>query len=369
MPEKVILVGFGLKQTPDYEITDSLDELKSLVKTAGGETVAYLTQRLEKMVSATVIGSGKVEELKNLVAEKEAQMVVFDCELTPSQLRNLETSLDCKVLDRTQVILDIFALHAQTKEGKLQVELAQLSYLLPRLIGLGKTLSRLGGGIGTRGPGETKLEVQRRKIRERIGRVKKDLLEVEKQRSVRRRLRVEKDVPIISVVGYTNAGKSSLIKTLSKDDSIYIKDALFATLSPVSRKIFLASGKQVIMNDTVGFIKKLPHSIVEAFHATLEEIKFSDMVIHLVDCADEHLESKIAESRKVLAEIDATEIPSVIVFNKVDLISDEKKEKLGMTYPESLFVSAERKTGLKELNDFICVQMFDKAAESKKSDI
>lgn len=353
MSEKAILVGTGKKYTSDEEIIDSLNELKALLETAGGKTIAYLTQKLERSVSATVIGSGKVEELREHIIDREADLVVFDCELSPSQLRNLETKLDCKVLDRTQVILDIFALHAQTREGKLQVELAQLSYLLPRLIGLGKTLSRLGGGIGTRGPGETKLEVQRRRIRERISRLKKELEQVEKQRSVRRSLRIDRKVPIVSVAGYTNAGKSSLIKSLSKDENIYTKNALFATLNPVSRRIHIGQGKEIIMNDTVGFIKKLPHTIVEAFHATLEEIVFSDFIILLVDGNDTNPESKIEECQKVLKEIGADEINSAIVFNKEDLIDEEKVEKLKITYPDALFVSAKKGTGLNELSEYL----------------
>jgi GTP-binding protein HflX len=254
--------------------------------------------------------------------------------------------LDCKVLDRTQLILDIFALHAVSREGKLQVEMAQMQYMLPRLIGMGKALSRLGGGIGTRGPGETQLEAQRRAARQRMAQLRLVLQKLETQRTLQRKKRLEGPIPIVSIVGYTNCGKSTLIRALSRDEEIYVQDALFATLSPVSRRVFLDPKTQIILNDTVGFIRKLPHTIIQAFHATLEEIRVSKLLIHLVDSSDPNLDKKISESQKVLTEIGAHEIPRILAFNKIDLIDHERREHLQMAFPQSIQISALHKETL-----------------------
>jgi len=344
--ERAILVGVGTKDLPVDEIHQSLDELSDLLRTAGGVVASRLIQRVDKVRSAMLLGSGKVEELKQMIEETEADLVVFDHELSPTQLRNLEAGLDCKVLDRTQLILDIFALHAVSREGKLQVEMAQMQYMLPRLIGMGKALSRLGGGIGTRGPGETQLEAQRRAARQRMAQLRLVLQKLETQRTLQRKKRLEGPIPIVSIVGYTNCGKSTLIRALSRDEEIYVQDALFATLSPVSRRVFLDPKTQIILNDTVGFIRKLPHTIIQAFHATLEEIRVSKLLIHLVDSSDPNLDKKISESQKVLTEIGAHEIPRILAFNKIDLIDHERREHLQMAFPQSIQISALHKETL-----------------------
>ncbi|HPE70231.1 MAG TPA: GTPase HflX [Thermotogota bacterium] len=349
LPEKAVLVGFQWKKHPEVDGLDSLKELESLLLTAGGVAEERFLVSLEKIVPATFIGSGKVEEIRDTASEREVGLVVFDCELSPTQLRNLEEAIGARVIDRTQLILDIFAQHAHSREGKIQVELAQLNYLLPRLVGAGKSLSRTGGGIGTRGPGETRLEVQRRRIRLKITGLKKELQRVEKQRSIRRQNRLRHNVPIVSIAGYTNSGKSTLLQALSKDTDIECEDALFVTLSPVSRKVHGPDGKEAVFNDTVGFIQNIPHTIIQAFHATLEEIRLSDLVVHLVDLSDPLYARRLSESLKVLEEIEAGDLPRLLVFNKIDQVDPETLQVAKEKYPDACWISARTGEGMKQL--------------------
>jgi len=351
--EKALLVGVWTKDKEEWEFDDSLHESESLLKTAGGEKAFELRQKVHELHSATYIGKGKLAELKQAVAELNPDLVIFDNELTPVQARNIEKEIDCHVIDRTQLILDIFALHAKTKEGRLQVELAQAVYRLPRLVGMGKEMSRLGGGIGTRGPGETKLEAKRRVLVLKIRELKKELKALKKQRGIQRKTRIDRHIPIVSLVGYTNSGKSTLLRALSKDQDIYVADALFATLSPVTRKVFMPSRSTVVMNDTVGFIQGIPHTIIEAFMATFEEIRFSQLLLLVVDASDPRYEAKINASRRVLDKIEASDIPVLLVFNKCDLLDEAKRELIRTQYPESVLVSALKKTDLPNLLDAI----------------
>ena len=351
--EKVLLVNAGLKGQPLAEVEEMLEELKRLVETAGGVVVQTVHQFRESLNASTVVGKGKLNEIKAIVNEEEIDLAVFDNKLSPTQLRNIEAVLDCRVIDRIQLILDIFARHATTKEGKLQIELAQLEYLLPRILGMGKELSRLGGGIGTRGPGETQLEVSRRTIRQRITLLKKRLTKVKKQRQTMRQRRVNRNISVCSIIGYTNSGKTTLLKQLSKDLNIKPKDELFATLSPVSRMVYLGNGKQAIFNDTVGFIRKLPHNIIESFKATLEEITFSDLIIHVIDCSDSNWKEKMSAADVVLKSIDAMDIPKMTVLNKIDLLNAEERELLQYSHPDYTFISSVTKEGLDEMKEVI----------------
>ncbi|HPB86651.1 MAG TPA: GTPase HflX [Thermotogota bacterium] len=361
--EKAILIGAWTKDKEEWEFNDSLQELEALLNTAGGEKIFELKQKLNEPHPGTYVGKGKLAELKQAVEELKPDLVIFDNELTPVQLRNIEKEIACPVVDRTQLILDIFALHAKTKEGSLQVELAQAVYSLPRLVGMGKEMSRLGGGIGTRGPGETKLEVKRRTFFLKIRELKKELKALEKQRDIQRKARIDRRVPIISLVGYTNSGKSTLLRTLSKDQDIYVANALFATLSPVTRKVFLPSGTQVVMNDTVGFIQGIPHTIIEAFKATLEEIRFSQLLLMVVDASDPRYEAKINASQKVLDEIEVSDIPVLLVFNKCDLLDESKQELIRTQYPDSVLISALKKESLPDLLSGIEARLKREAAD------
>lgn len=343
--ERVFLVAGGVKGDSVLEMEESLGELEGLVNTAGGEVIETAWQFLPRLKSSTLIGKGKLEEINTRINELNIDVVVFDNSLTPTQLRNIEEYLDCRVVDRTQLILDIFALHAQTREGKLQVELAQLEYLLPRIVGMGKELSRLGGGIGTRGPGETQLEVQRRRIRQRITLLKEKLKVMEKQRRTQRQRRINQRIFTVSIIGYTNSGKTTLLKALSKDEELEPRDELFATLSPVSRKVFLGLNYEVVFNDTVGFIRKLPHTIVESFKATLEETVYSDLIVHVIDGSDKNWDDKKKASEKVLKEINADGIPRLVVLNKIDRIPEEELELLKAAHPDYVFISALSKDG------------------------
>ncbi len=344
--ERVLLVAGGIKGDDVFAIEESLSELESLVNTAGGEVIETTWQLLPGLKASTLIGKGKLEEINMKIMNLEIDVVVFDNSLTPTQLRNIEESLSCRVVDRTQLILDIFALHAHTREGKLQVELAQLEYLLPRILGMGKELSRLGGGIGTRGPGETKLEVKRRRIRQRITLLKEKLKVIEKQRKTQRQRRMNQRVYTVSLIGYTNSGKTTLLKALSKDEELQPKDELFATLSPVSRKVFLELGYEAVFNDTVGFIRKLPHTIVESFKATLEETVYSDLIVHVIDCSDANWDDKKRASEAVLKEIKANEIPRLVVLNKIDKLDEEAFETLKTAHSDCVLLSAASKDGI-----------------------
>jgi GTPase len=332
--ERAVLVGIG----PGFEEAD-LDELAALADSAGAEPVGRIVQSRSEPDPQYWIGKGKVEELHQLVHAKGAQLVVFDQELTPGHLRALEARLGVKVVDRTALILDIFALHAHTREGKAQVELAQLNYLLPRLRGWGEAMSRLGGGIGTRGPGETKLEADRRHIGRRIAKLRRDVKAMQRSRDTQRASRQKSNVPQIAIAGYTNAGKSSLLRRLT-GANVIVADQLFATLDPTTRRIALPGGRAATISDTVGFVAKLPHDLVEAFRSTLEEVTLSDMVVHVADASSSAVDEQIEAVRRVLDEIGAANMPEVLALNKIDLVPGSQRARLALRYPGSVAVSA-----------------------------
>jgi len=309
------------KISSNWTTEDSLEELANLTKTAGGRVVAKVVQTREGVDSTFYVGKGKAAEIANLVKELGADLVIFDDDLTPSQQRNLEEIMEVKVLDRTQLILDIFAQRARSSEGKIQVELAQLTYLLPRLRGKGIILSRLGGGIGTRGPGETKLEVDRRRIKERIGRLKEKLKEIEQQRDILRRKRKRNSWRVVAIIGYTNAGKSTLLNALT-NAQVKVDDKLFATLDPITRKLTLPNQESILLTDTVGFINKLPHHLIAAFRATLREIEEADLLINVLDASHSKLEEENRATYSVLKELKVDDKPVINVLNKIDLVKN-----------------------------------------------
>ncbi len=318
--ERVLLFAVSLGENDDTE--KSLDELEELVETAGALTVGRVIQNREKIHPGTYLGKGKIEELKELLWENDATGVVCDDELSPVQLRNLEDGLETKVMDRTMVILDIFAGRAKTREGKLHVELAQLKYRSARLVGLRNSLSRLGGGIGTRGPGEKKLEMDRRLIHERISQLKEELREVECHRQVQRRQRERTHTKVAAIVGYTNAGKSTLLNYLT-DAGILAEDKLFATLDPTTRNVVLPGGQNILVTDTVGFIRKLPHHLIEAFKSTLEEAKYCDIILHVADCSNPQMDIQMHIVYETLKQLKVTDKTVVTVFNKIDKLEGE----------------------------------------------
>lgn len=313
--ERVILVGVSL--TDQEDTRKSLEELKELVSTAGAQTVGYVVQSREQMHPATYVGKGKIAEIKDLLWELEATGIVCDDELSPVQMKNLQDELDVKVMDRTLVILDIFAARASTSEGKIQVELAQLKYRQTRLTGFGTAMSRLGGGIGTRGPGEKKLEMDRRLIKNRIAQLNRELRDVKRHREVTRENRSRNRVPVAAIVGYTNAGKSTLLNQLT-GAGILAEDKLFATLDPTTRERKLPGGQKILFTDTVGFIRKLPHHLIEAFRSTLEEAKYSDMIVHVVDASSRQMDEQMHIVYETLQNLGITDKPVVTVFNKTD---------------------------------------------------
>ena len=313
--ERVILVAVSTGDEKDARA--SLDELEELVDTAGAVTVDKIIQNRERIHPGTYLGKGKIEEIKERIWELDATGVVCDDELSPAQLRNLEEALDTKVMDRTMVILDIFAGRATTREGKIQVELAQLKYRSARLVGLRSSLSRLGGGIGTRGPGEKKLEIDRRLIHDRIGMLKAELEDVKRHREVARQQRDKNHVPVAAIVGYTNAGKSTLLNRLT-DAGILAENKLFATLDPTTRNLSLPGGQEILLTDTVGFIRKLPHHLIEAFKSTLEEAKYSDIILHVVDCSNPQMDMQMYVVYETLRELEVHDKVVVTVFNKID---------------------------------------------------
>ncbi len=317
-PEKAIIVALSLPRRSEWAVDERLEELESLLYTAGAEVVERVVQNRESPDPAYLVGSGKVQEIEDLRKSAAADLVVFDAELSPGQRRNLERHIECKVIDRTQVILDIFAQRARTREGKLQVELAQLTYSLTQLVGSREALSRLGGGIGTRGPGETKLEVDRRHIRQRIQGLKRDIEAVRRHRELGRREREKSPVAVAALVGYTNAGKSTLLNNLT-GASVFVEDKLFATLDPTTRGIRLPSGQEVLITDTVGFIRDLPHDLITAFRATLEEITEADLIIHVVDGSHPAAERQVVTVERVLTEIGVHDVPIILAINKADL--------------------------------------------------
>ncbi len=321
--EKAIICGvfMGTGKINDSDEA-SLKELKALCEACGAEVVGEAYQSRDSIDARTVIGKGKVEEIRNAVEALGADLVVFDCELSGSNTRNLEAELGVRVIDRSRLILDIFALRATTKEGKCQVELAQLEYTLPRLSGIGTSLSRLGGGIGTRGPGETQLETDKRHINERILSLKRELKDIEKTRETMRKQRMKSELPGVALVGYTNAGKSSLLNAFT-DSEQFVKDMLFATLDPLSKKLTLSDGRDAVITDTVGFIRKLPHKLVEAFKSTLEAAVYADVLVHVVDATDINAPTHIKTVEHILAELGITDKPAIVVYNKCDKLSEE----------------------------------------------
>ena len=322
--ERAFLVGVQVRgRSALFDVHDSLDELAQLAHTAGVEVVGRDHQRLPSIKPATYMGSGKLEEIRLLRHELGFDLLILDDELSPAQLRNLEKALDIRILDRTALILDIFAMHARTREGALQVELAQYAYRLPRLTRLWTHLSRQGvGGVGLRGPGESQLEVDRRDIARRMTRLRGDLEQVRKQRGLQRRRRRRRGMAVVAIVGYTNSGKSSLLNRLS-GANVLVEDMLFATLDPTTRRVNLPSGKEVLFTDTVGFIQKLPTQLVASFRATLEEVGEADILVHVVDIADANMREKTAAAEEILSQIDAAGKPTIVALNKVDLIDPE----------------------------------------------
>ena len=346
LQDKVLIVGTDIDKTQKVE--ETLQELERLVETAGGETVGRIIQRREAPDPATYIGKGKLEEMKALQAETQATTVIFDDQLSPAQQRNLERALEVKVLDRTALILDIFAQRARSHEGKLQVELAQMRYILPRLGGKGLVLSRLGGGIGTRGPGETKLEVDRRRIRSKIHDIEEEIKTVCAQRAVHRSRREQSGLPCIALVGYTNAGKSTLLNRLT-DAGVLVEDKLFATLDPTIRLLVLPSGRKVLLADTVGFIRKLPHALIAAFRATLEEVIYADVLMHVIDAGAPDWQEQSQAVYAVLKELDAAEKPMITVMNKTDTLVGPAKFQQLFWKAGSVGISAKEGSGLESL--------------------
>lgn len=347
--ERVILVGVSTSDRDDTE--KSLDELEELAATAGAETVGRVIQNLDQIHPGTYVGKGKLDEIKNLLWETEATGIICDDELSPIQLGNLEDVLDTKVMDRTLIILDIFAGRASTNEGKIQVELAQLKYRQSRLTGLGRSLSRLGGGIGTRGPGEKKLEMDRRLIRDRIAQLNRELKEVKRHREVTREQRSRNKIPVIAIVGYTNAGKSTLLNTLT-GAGVLEEDKLFATLDPTTRNLKLPSKQEVLLTDTVGFIRKLPHHLIEAFRSTLEEAKYADLILHVVDASNPQRDEQMHIVYETLTNLEVKNKTIITAFNKLDqmegecILRDFKADHV-------LRISARYGDGLEELQETI----------------
>lgn len=353
---RAILIG---ADTGEYDAESSMDELSELAKTAGAEELARVLQKREAYEPATVIGEGKLAEVKELCGSLGAELLIFDCELTASQIRNVEDETDVRVIDRTMLILDIFAGRAVSREGKLQVELAQLKYRLPRLMGIGASLSRLGGGIGTRGPGETQLETDRRHIRRRIDKLSAELKELEERRGYARDRRKKDSVQVGAIVGYTNAGKSTLLNLLTGAD-VLAEDKLFATLDPTSRAIELPDGRSLLLVDTVGLIRRLPHHLVEAFKSTLEEAACADIIIHVCDVSDPEAAEKADVTLKTLADLGAAEIPVVTVLNKCDLLTENIPED-----DSTVKISAKKAQGIDRLLKVVAANLPETAKRMK----
>ena len=349
MEEKVILIGVSEQEGDDAE--DSLAELAELVKTAGAVVVGTLIQKRESIHPGTYVGTGKVDEIAQLLATTGATGIVCDDELSPAQMKNLESILATKVMDRTLIILDIFAARATTSEGKIQVELAQLKYRLSRLSGLGKSMSRLGGGIGTRGPGEKKLEMDRRLINDRIAQLNRELKEVVKHRDITRAKREKNDVPVVAIVGYTNAGKSTLLNHLT-DAEVLEEDKLFATLDPTTRVLELDGHQQILLTDTVGFIRKLPHHLIEAFKSTLEEAKYADYIFHVVDASNPQMDKQMHIVYETLDRLGVRNKKIVTLFNKMDQRTDDEPLQ-DFRADHILMISAARNEGLNEIKELL----------------
>nr|WP_041596743.1 GTPase HflX [Halothece sp. PCC 7418] len=351
--QRVVVVGLMTADLDHQQFADGLAEVTRLVDTAGGEVLQTITQRRSRPHPQTVIGAGKVQEIAIAVQTLGASLVAFDQDLTPAQARNLEQEIGVRVIDRTELILDIFAQRARSRAGKLQVELAQLEYLLPRLVGRGEAMSRLGGGIGTRGPGETKLETERRRIQKRVSRLQQEVNQLQSHRSRMRQQRQKQEVPTIAVVGYTNAGKSTLLNNLTHAE-IYAEDQLFATLDPTTRRLNVpcqGEMKTILLTDTVGFIKELPPALIDAFRATLEEVSEADAMLHVVDLSHSAWESQIESVSKILEAMPIMPPESLLVFNKIDQVDSETLSYAKEHFPEAVYISAEKRLGLETLRE------------------
>ncbi len=357
--ERAILVALATTKKEKIEAEESLKELEFLTESAGGEVIEKIIQVRNEINPKFYIGEGKAEEIAKLVEELSADLVIFDHNLTPAQQRSLEEKINCKVIDRTQLILDIFSQRAKSNEGKLQVELAQLTYLLPRLKGKGIALSRLGGGIGTRGPGEKKLEIDRRRIVNRITKIKKEIAQIQKRRALQRKGRKRSPIPTVALVGYTNAGKSTLFNYLTSEN-VYTSSLLFATLDPVLRRVVFEDGHYFYLSDTVGFIKKLPVELVTAFRATLEEVVEADKLLHVVDLSSQNYEEQIEAVNKILTDMGINQDKIIIVKNKIDLLPN-KNDLLGKNKRVSnceFYISAKTGEGIKDLKSFLKNELF-----------
>lgn len=348
--ERAALVGLISGRVRRLDAERSLNELAGLAQAAGAVVVLSVLQERSKPDPSTFLGSGKIVTLAASCAEMDVDVVIFDDELTPAQLRQIEDAVHRKVIDRTQLILDIFARRARTKEGKLQVELAQLKYLLPRLVGMGAALSRLGGGIGTRGPGETKLEADRRRIRERIHAISKQIEDVRQRRAQLRERRRKASVPTVALVGYTNAGKTTLFNALTRARA-EASNALFVTLDPLIRQVHLSDSREVLVSDTVGFIERLPHTLVAAFRATLEEVADADVIVHVLDASASDRERRVDAVRQVLRDVGADEVSTIEVYNKCDLLSPDELRRIRALDSAALCLSALERLGIDDLID------------------
>ncbi len=361
---KAVLVGVNLNNDPDFE--SSLEELESLAEACNMEVVGVETQNLDQVNTGVYVGKGKVDEIKAVVHMMEADVVVFDNTLSPMQLRNLKDIIERPIFDRTHLILQIFSSRAKTREAQIQVEVARLQYELPRLTGMGEVLSRQGGGSGglsNKGAGEKKLELDKRKIRHRISELKKELKEVEQNRQTQRKRRLQQGIPLVALVGYTNAGKSTLMNTLidryeqEEEKKVFAQDMLFATLDTTVRKIHLPDKKEFLLSDTVGFINKLPHNLVQAFHSTLEEVKYADILLEIVDYSDEHYEQHMEVTKNTLAELGVEDIPCIHVFNKCDRNPD-MADQIPRKTKNGIYVSIKNEIGLDELIEMIKEEIF-----------
>ncbi len=354
--ERAALVGLALRRSKKLEAERSLEELAGLADAAGADVVLKMIQERPTPDPATFIGSGKLDDLARECDRVGADLVIFDNELSPAQLRHIEARVERKVIDRTQLILDIFARRARTREGKWQVELAQLKYLLPRLAGSGTALSRLGGGIGTRGPGETKLETDRRRIRQRIHAISEEIDSIRQRRHHLRARRQKASVPMVALVGYTNAGKTTLFNLLTRE-SADASDALFVTLDPLVRQVSLPDNRKLLLSDTVGFIDRLPHTLVAAFRATLEQVAEADLVLHVIDASSPDRDRHIAAVGRVLEEVGAANVATMDVFNKCDVVEPGEVDRLRRIHPDALCISALKNRGRKDMIDAIAEKL------------